>query len=135
MLCAALRTCRRSTATLSLCNRLLREAHEREVVRMTEARGFSMPPFRVGDWVRFEMPQTLSPEDNRKPDVIEGLVICKRGKHADSNFIVRSYEDELGCERTIPMYSPWIRNFTVIKQQKVRRAKLYYMRKRDTLEL
>ena len=69
-------------------------------------------------------------DDKRRHDVVEGLVLKRRNRNLGSSFVVRSYVDGLGVEHTLPLYSPWIRDFKVLKRGRVRRAKLYYVRDR-----
>ena len=66
----------------------------------------------------------------------EGLVIAKKhGQEAGSTFTVRKVVDGVGVERTFPLYSPVIDEIEVISRSKVRRAKLYFIRRKAGKEI
>lgn len=66
----------------------------------------------------------------------EGLVIAKKhGQEAGSTFTVRKVVDGVGVERTFPLYSPVIDEVEVISRSKVRRAKLYFIRRKAAKEI
>ena len=58
-----------------------------------------------------------------------GVVIRISGSQDKKRFTVRKISDGVGVERIFPMDSPFIESITVTKYGKVRRAKLYYLRK------
>ena len=58
-----------------------------------------------------------------------GVVIRINGSQDKKRFTVRKISDGVGVERIFPMDSPFIESVTVTKYGKVRRAKLYYLRK------
>ena len=61
----------------------------------------------------------------------EGLVISRRGEGTSASFTVRKMSSQIGVERVFMVSSPLVTKVEVIKRGKVRRAKLYYMRKRS----
>ena len=61
----------------------------------------------------------------------EGVVIAKRNRGLNSNFIVRKISSGEGVERTFQTYSPLIASIEVKRRGDVRRAKLYYLRDRS----
>ncbi len=61
----------------------------------------------------------------------EGVVIAKRNRGLNSNFIVRKISAGEGVERTFQTYSPLIAAVEVKRRGDVRRAKLYYLRSRS----
>lgn len=89
--------------------------------------GKEMPVFGVGDTVRVF---TKIPEgpDKFRLHPFEGVVIAKKGSGVKTNFTVRKVSFGEGIERVFPLYSPAIERIEVIRQGKVRRAKLYYLR-------
>jgi large subunit ribosomal protein L19 len=60
-----------------------------------------------------------------------GVVIAKRNRGINSNFIVRKISSGEGVERTFQTYSPLIAGIEVKRRGDVRRAKLYYLRERS----
>ncbi len=65
----------------------------------------------------------------------EGLVIAKKhGREAGGTFTVRKIISGVGVEKIFPIYSPTIEKIEIIKKARVRRAKLYYLRKKSKKE-
>jgi large subunit ribosomal protein L19 len=60
--------------------------------------------------------------------VFQGVVIKMRQGGAGASFTVRHVAYGIGVERTFPLYSPIVERVEVVRQGKVRRAKLYYLR-------
>jgi len=66
----------------------------------------------------------------------EGLVLArKHGKEAGGTFTVRKVIDGIGVERTFPLYSPMIDSVEMVRRSKVRRAKLYFVRREAAKEI
>ncbi len=62
--------------------------------------------------------------------VFEGTVISRQGKSFSSMITVRKISDGIGVEYILPLNMPSIKKIEVVKQSKVRKAKLYYLRGR-----
>ena len=88
----------------------------------------TMPSFAVGDTVKVLV--KILEGDKVRMHPFEGVVIEKRGEGASSSFTVRKVSYGEGVERTFPLYSPNIENLEVLKKGKVKRARLYYLRKK-----
>lgn len=97
-----------------------------------------LPDIRPGDTIRIyqKTPALVSAtadkkeEDKKRIQTFEGLIIArKHGKEPGATIIVRKEILGVGVERTFPIHSPIIEKIEVIKKGKVRRAKLYYLRK------
>ena len=86
-----------------------------------------MPAFEPGDTVRVQV-RVKEGEKERLP-AFEGLVIAKRGGGISENFTVRKISAGVGVERIFPVHSPSIASVDVVRRGRVRRAKLYYLRK------
>ena len=85
-----------------------------------------LPEFHVGDTVKVHYRIT---EGNRERiQVFQGDVIRRQGGSVRETFTVRKVSFSVGIERTFPVHSPKIEKIEVIRQGKVRRAKLYYLR-------
>ncbi len=84
--------------------------------------------FHVGDTIRVH--QKFKEEDKTRTQIFEGVVIAIRGRGENKSFTVRKIAaGGIGVERIWPLISPWIAKIVVKKKGKVRRAKLYYLRK------
>ena len=87
-----------------------------------------VPAFNVGDTVRVS---SKVKEGNRERlQVFEGVVTKRQNGGARETFTVRKISNGVGVEKTWPLHSPIIGNIEVIRHGKVRRAKLFYLRKR-----
>jgi large subunit ribosomal protein L19 len=85
------------------------------------------PVLRSGDTVRVHL--KVKEGAKERVQVFEGLVIAvKHGNSLDGTFNVRKESFGIGVERVFPLHSPRIVKVERVKQSKVRRAKLYYMR-------
>ena len=86
-----------------------------------------LPDFQAGDTV---VVQVEVKEGNRKRlQAFEGVVIAKRNRGLNSSFTVRKNSHGEGVERVFQTYSPLVHGVKVKRYGKVRRAKLYYLRK------
>jgi len=83
--------------------------------------------FNAGDTVKVHI--KIKEGDKERIQVFEGVVIQRRGKGTGETFTVRKISSGVGVERIFPLYSPYISKITVLKKGKVRRAKLFYLRK------
>jgi len=87
-----------------------------------------LPDIRPGDTVRVS--QKIKEGDKEKAQIFEGLVIAKKhGKGISATITVRKVISGVGVERIFPIHSPTIEKIEILKRGKVRRAKLYYLRK------
>ena len=87
-----------------------------------------VPEFRVGDTVRVH---ALIKEGNRERiQIFEGRVLKRQGGSTRETFTVRKSSNGVGVEKTWPIHSPHVVKVEVIRQGKVRRAKLNYLRDR-----
>ena len=88
-----------------------------------------LPSLRPGQTVRVDV--KIKEGDKSRIQAYEGVVIKIQGSGIGKTFTVRKVSSGVGVERTFPVHSPIIDNITVIRQGKVRRAKLYYLRNRS----
>jgi large subunit ribosomal protein L19 len=86
------------------------------------------PEFDVGDQLKVFI--KIIEGDKARIHPFEGTVIGMRGKGLGATFTMRKTSFGEGVERTFPLHSPIISKIEVVKRGKVRRAKLYYLRKR-----
>jgi large subunit ribosomal protein L19 len=66
--------------------------------------------------------------ERERVQVFEGLVIALRGDGSRATFTVRKMSFGQGVERIFPLHAKTIEKIEIVKQAKVRRAKLYYLR-------
>lgn len=93
-----------------------------------------LPQFRVGDTVRVWLKIIENPSEKPTEAVVrlqpfEGIVIRYRGAGLSRTFTVRKISSGIGVERTFPLCSPQIEKIEVLKSGKIRRARLYYLRR------
>ena len=89
---------------------------------------------RPGDTVR--VMQKIQEKGKTRLQAFEGLVLTvKHGTEAGGTFTVRKVASGVGVEKTFPLYSPMIDKIEIVKRSKVRRAKLYYIRKKAAKEI
>ncbi len=86
------------------------------------------PKFEVGDTVRVAC--RIKEGDKSRTQMFEGTVIAKKHGGVEETFTVRRVAHGVGVERVFPVNSPNVEKVEVIRQGKVRRAKLYYLRDR-----
>lgn len=98
--------------------------------KSTEAAKISrtIATFQVGDTVDVHL-RILEGEKERS-QVFTGVVIGMKGSGANEAFTVRRIVQGEGVERVFPLHSPLIAKLEVRRTGVVRRAKLYYLRKR-----
>ncbi|MCP4706838.1 MAG: 50S ribosomal protein L19 [candidate division Zixibacteria bacterium] len=85
-----------------------------------------LPAFAVGDTVKVHV--KIREGDKERLQVFQGTVISRRGGGTGETFTVRKISAGIGVERVFPVHSPNVSNIERIRQGKVRRAKLYYLR-------
>jgi large subunit ribosomal protein L19 len=86
-----------------------------------------LPSFRPGDTVRVHV--KVIEGTRERIQIFEGVVIKRRGGGISETFTVRKVSYGVGVERTFPVHTPKIAKLEVLRRGKVRRAKLYYLRK------
>jgi len=86
------------------------------------------PEFSVGDTVKVFT--KFAEGDRIRKQSFEGIVISKRGTGIRQNFTVRKISYSEGVEKIFPIHSDSVEKVEVIRRGDVRRAKLYYLKKR-----
>lgn len=97
------------------------EAIEKEYLKK------EVPVFSVGDTVKVFVKVVEGTRERLQ--AFEGIVISKKNGSVRETFTVRRVSFGVGIERTFPVHSPRIERIEVVRRGKVRRAKLYYLRK------
>lgn len=91
-----------------------------------------IPDFKVGDTVRVYV--KVKEGDRERLQPFEGVVIARRGGGLRETFMVRKISFGVGVERIFPLHSPVVDSIELIKRGDVRRAKLYYLRRKKGKE-
>ena len=86
-----------------------------------------VPSLKAGQTVRVHV--KVVEGEKERIQVFEGVVIAISRNGSRSTFTVRKISYGVGVERIFPLYSPRIDKIQVVSSGKVRRAKLYYLRK------
>ena len=86
-----------------------------------------IPEFKSGDTVKVHVKVVEGARE--RIQVFEGVVIRRRGGGLSETFTVRRMSYGVGVERTFPIHSPRIAKIEVMRYGRVRRARLYYLRK------
>ena len=87
-----------------------------------------LPEFNVGDTVRVSV--NIREGDRERIQQFEGTVIARKSSGVGETFTVRRVSYGVGVERVFPLHSPNVKDVTIIRKGRVRRAKLYYLRDR-----
>ena len=94
---------------------------ERESMRL------DLPSFAAGDTVKVYV--KIKEGEKERIQAFQGVVISRRGGKTNATFTVRKVSYGIGVERIFPLYSPIIDKIEVITRGRVRRSKIYYLRK------
>jgi len=85
-----------------------------------------LPSFKPGDTLNVHV--RVIEGDKERIQQFQGVVIGRRGEGLRATFTVRKISNGVGVERIFPLHSPRIAKIEMVKEGKVRRAKLYYLR-------
>ena len=98
-----------------------------EKVRRDQLRQ-DIPAFRPGDTIRVHVRLKEAEGEKERIQPFEGVVISKRGQLSGASFTMRRVSFGIGVERIFPLHSPTISSIEVLRNGRVRRARLYYLR-------
>jgi large subunit ribosomal protein L19 len=101
-----------------------------DIIRSIEAEQLKseVPVIHVGDTLKVGVKIVEGGKERVQP--YEGVVIAKRNTGINYTITVRRVFQGVGVERVFLVHSPRVESIKVIRRGKVRRAKLYYLRKR-----
>ena len=88
------------------------------------------PVFRPGDTIRVHVRLKEGEGDKERIQPFEGVVMSRRGELLGESFTVRRVSFGIGVERIFPVHSPMISSIEMVREGRVRRAKLNYLRGR-----
>lgn len=100
-----------------------------DVIRAIENEQMRMdiPDFKPGDTIKVHA--RIKEGDKERIQIFQGVVIRKRKGGTGASFTVRKVSYGIGVERIFPMHSPSIDKIEIVSRGRVRRARLYYLRK------
>jgi len=96
-----------------------------QIAKITD--GKEMQEFSIGDSVKVFV--KIREGDKERVQAFIGTVIARDGGGSNATFTVRRITFGVGVEKVFPVYSPYIEKIEVERSARVRRAKLYYLRK------
>ncbi len=85
-----------------------------------------IPSFKPGDTLSINV--NVKEGKKVRQQLFKGTVIARKGSGMSETITVRKVSNGIGVERIFPLHSPSIASIKVNKVNKVRRAKLYYLR-------
>ncbi|MCK5533676.1 50S ribosomal protein L19 [bacterium] len=88
----------------------------------------SIPPFKSGDRVKVYI--KIVEGENKRIQIFEGDIIRRKAQGLGSTFTVRKISYGIGVERTFLLHSSSLDKIEVVRKGRVRRAALYYLRKK-----
>ena len=99
-----------------------------DLINLVEATQYKddIPEFAPGDTVNVHV--RVIEGDKERIQQYQGVVIRVKGSGASRTFTVRKVSNGIGVERIFPLHSPKIAKIERVRQGRVRRAKLYYLR-------
>ena len=86
-----------------------------------------LPDFQTGD--NIDVSVRVVEGDKERLQIFSGTVIQRRGSGVSETFTVRKISAGIGVERIFPVNSPMIASIKKNHSSKIRRAKLFYLRK------
>jgi large subunit ribosomal protein L19 len=94
---------------------------------LAKTRRSDIPDFAPGDTVRVQV--KIKEGDKERLQAFEGICIGRRGGGISETFTVRKISAGVGVERIFPLHSPSISEIELVRKGRVRRAKLYFLRR------
>lgn len=85
-----------------------------------------VPVINVGDTVKVH--NRIKEGTRERIQIFEGTVIAKKNGGISETFTIRRVSYGVGVEKTFPVHSPNVEKVEIVRQGKIRRAKLYYLR-------
>jgi len=92
-----------------------------------EQMNVELPDFNTGDAIKVHY--TIREFEKPRIQLFQGIVIQKKGSGVNKTFTVRKISHGVAVERIFPLFSPLIQKIEVVRYGRVRRSKLFYLRK------
>ena len=107
-------------------NDLVSVFEKKQIEKLTSKK--RIPAFRAGDTIKVTL--KIVEGERSRLQAFEGMCIARKNNSVNSKFTVRKISHGEGVERVFPLFSPNIDKIEIIRKGNVKRAKLYYLRKR-----
>nr|QCI07687.1 ribosomal protein L19 [Nitophyllum punctatum] len=92
-------------------------------------RKYNLPHIKTGDNIQIKL--IIQEGSKERIQISEGIVIAKHNRQLNTTITVRKVVQNIGVERIYLVHSPNIIEIKIINHSKIRRSKLYYLRKRS----
>ncbi len=103
---------------------LIKELENEQIAKL----GKKVPDFKAGDTVKV-MYKIVEDKGRERLQAYEGVCIARHNDGLNSTMTIRKISFGEGVERIFPIYSPNVASIDVVRRGKVRRSKIYYLRK------
>lgn len=103
---------------------LIKELENEQIAKL----GKTIPDFKAGDTVKI-MYKIVEDKGRERLQAYEGICIARSNDGLNSTVVIRKISFGEGVERIFPIYSPNVASIEVVRRGKVRRSKIYYLRK------
>lgn len=103
---------------------LIKELENEQITKL----GKTIPDFKAGDTVKI-MYKIVEDKGRERLQAYEGICIARSNDGLNSTVVIRKISFGEGVERIFPIYSPNVASIEVVRRGKVRRSKIYYLRK------
>ena len=105
---------------------IIKKIEEKQIAKLKGDK--VIPNFKAGDTVRVHV--KIKDGDKFRIQMFEGVVISRDGGNGNNaSFTVRRESYGVGVERKFPLYTPAIEKIEKVRIGRVRRAKLFFLRK------
>ncbi|MBJ57694.1 MAG: 50S ribosomal protein L19 [Rickettsiales bacterium] len=106
---------------------IINDIEKEQIAEIVKKR--DVPSFKSGDTIKVNV--FVTEGNKERIQAFEGVCIARSNRGFNSTFTVRKISHGEGVERVFPVYSPMLDSIELIRRGKVRRSKLYYLRKRS----
>lgn len=106
---------------------IINDIEKEQIAEIVKKR--DVPSFKSGDTIKVNV--FVTEGNKERVQAFEGVCIARSNRGFNSTFTVRKISHGEGVERVFPVYSPMLDSIELIRRGKVRRSKLYYLRKRS----
>jgi large subunit ribosomal protein L19 len=87
-----------------------------------------LPTIDVGDTINVHF--RIVEGDKERIQIFQGVVIARTGRGTSAMITIRRIVEDMGVERIVPLHSPRVAKYEIVRKADARRAKLYYLRDR-----